>query len=292
MQPPVPRRRRRPLLLLQRPRACARPVADGRRDAPGHPPGRDRVPVLHRLVRTVGRPRDLAVALPRRRAGPPPLPSPARAASPRTGSASRCSRSPCATGSPGRAASRPAQRRRRAARATTPAGATRCCAIPGLREVAAWNLVHRAAQAVSDGTRSEPAADVGATSGAAAMGLRRGPHGAELHPGPGPHRRRHQVRPGQPHRRSFLLVHCTCGTRTRRSASSRTRPTATCGRWGPSSCSATCPVSRSGSSSVCGGPCSSMPGVLRGAPALPGARRRPAVDPGGRRRSRSCSPLG
>ncbi len=50
-------------LLLQRARARARPVADGARDGPGHPPGGSGVHQLHRLVRPLGWSRDRAVAL-------------------------------------------------------------------------------------------------------------------------------------------------------------------------------------------------------------------------------------
>ena len=71
----VRRRLCRRLLLLQRPGARQRPLADGRGDGPGDPPGRDRVPQLDGLVGTLGGPRDRAVALPRRCPGASSLPA-------------------------------------------------------------------------------------------------------------------------------------------------------------------------------------------------------------------------
>src|SRR5699024_8515415 len=63
----------------QRVGARPRPGGGRRRAAAGHPAGRDRLPLLHQLALAVGRPRDLAVALARGRAGDPPLRAPPRA---------------------------------------------------------------------------------------------------------------------------------------------------------------------------------------------------------------------
>ena len=62
------------LLLVQCARTRSAPVADGRRDGAGDQARRDGVPLVHAVAVAVGRPRDGAVALPRRAPGPRPLP--------------------------------------------------------------------------------------------------------------------------------------------------------------------------------------------------------------------------
>ena len=66
MELPVRDGVRRRLLLLQRPGARPGPAADGRRDGPGDPSRRPRLPVVHVVVRARRWARDVAMALPRR----------------------------------------------------------------------------------------------------------------------------------------------------------------------------------------------------------------------------------
>ena len=150
MQLPFARRRLRRLLLLQRPRARARPVEDGRRDGPGHQARRHRLPLLHGLVGPVGRPRDGAVALPRRPLARRGVRPQARPPSRRTCTASRCSASPCATGSRW---ARRADRRRRAS-TSLPRYHPRWSLVAAARARAARGRDlepgHRAAEAVTD----------------------------------------------------------------------------------------------------------------------------------------------
>ena len=99
---------------------------------PRHPARRHRLHLLHGLVRPVGRPRDRAVALPRRCATRAGATRASTATSPRTSTASRCSGSRSATGCAGRA-----RRRRptwwRCCRATTRGGPGGCCGCPSAR---------------------------------------------------------------------------------------------------------------------------------------------------------------
>src|SRR6266700_5998816 len=64
-----PRRRRRCLRVVERARACQGPERPDRGDGSGNQAGRAYLPVLHQLVRAVGRPRDVALALPGRGPG-------------------------------------------------------------------------------------------------------------------------------------------------------------------------------------------------------------------------------
>ena len=141
MQLPFADGSRRRLLLLQRARARPRPVADGRRDAAGHPARRPGLHQLHGLVRPVGRPRDRALALPRRPPGAPPVRRASTATSPRTSTASPCSRSPSRDGLRWARSQQHAEVRRTCCRATTRGGAAGCCRVPVVREVVTWNLV-------------------------------------------------------------------------------------------------------------------------------------------------------
>ena len=125
----VPDGRARRLLLLQRPRARPRPVADGRGDGPGHPARAARSSSATRPGGARGaatRPRrgtSSAAAAP---AGGTPR---STATSRRTSTASPCSRSPSARGSAGPPASR-TPRSSRCSRATTRGGPGGCCACP------------------------------------------------------------------------------------------------------------------------------------------------------------------
>ena len=138
---PLRRRLRRRLLLQPTSSSTSPSRADGRGDGPGHPARRRGRPVVHELVVAVGRARDLALALPRRRAGRAGGTAAATATSPRTGTAVRCSRSRSA----------PVLRWARRSgvrtstwsppgRATTRTGRAGSSRVPGLREVVAWNL--------------------------------------------------------------------------------------------------------------------------------------------------------
>src|SRR6266700_2342106 len=64
-----PRRRRRCLRVVERARACQGPERPDRGDGSGNQAGRAYLPVLHQLVLAVGRPRDVALALPGRGPG-------------------------------------------------------------------------------------------------------------------------------------------------------------------------------------------------------------------------------
>ncbi len=124
---PVRGRLRGRLLLLQRPRARARAVADGRGDGAGHPSRRPRVHQLHHLVRPLGRPRDLAVALPGRSSGPPTLRGEARSRAQepvrRVALRRHRRRRPALGAAPSRT-----PRSSTSSRATTPGGAAGCSA--------------------------------------------------------------------------------------------------------------------------------------------------------------------
>ena len=168
---------------------------------------------LHRLVRTVGRPRDRALALPRRGARPAPVPAPAR---PRAEEQVR-------------RVTVPGHRARRAARgrgcqqaadvldvaaALQPAvGALAARASPLLREVVTWNLVIVLREAVRPARSCAarcPAAAPPCAAAAATVGC--WPCVAVTRAAG----RGHQVRPGRRPGRLPGAARCTCGTRMAR----------------------------------------------------------------------------
>src|SRR6266699_2026680 len=75
-----PRRRRRRLSVVERARARQGPERPDRGDGSGNQAGRAHLPVLYQLVLAVGRPRDVALALPGRGAGRAQIPAQARQA--------------------------------------------------------------------------------------------------------------------------------------------------------------------------------------------------------------------
>ena len=229
----VPRRRRRRLLLLQRPRARAATRGGWPRRWCGSPGPAARSSSATRCGSGRG-----AGTRPRRgtssaAAAPGAATRASTATSPRTGTASRCSPSRCATGCAGPARSTGAEVVATSARATTRGGRWWLLRVPVVREVVTWNLVHRAAQAVSaDLERAQHPVPDPARSPPALLLV-----GLAFVQAPGLARRRHQVRPGRRPRPTSSPARCTCGTPRAPSASCRTRPTATCGRWARSSCS-------------------------------------------------------
>ena len=226
----VPRRRGRRLLLLQRPRARARPVADGRRDGAGHPARRASSFISYTIWYGPWGGHETAPwhflggARARRRYARKHGHEPKN----KYGE-SLFARHRRATACAGRATQQRRRRRRTCSRATTRGGATGCCACRCVREVVTWNLVLVLREAVTpaDGrARFRLAARAPACAlliGARDDRSRR----ACWSPTPSSTSRSHPA--------GSWRARSTCGTPTARSASCRTRRTATCGRWARSS---------------------------------------------------------
>ena len=138
---PRPRRRRRHLPVLQRPRARQGPERADRGDGPGHQAWRPDLPVVHELVLAVGRPRDRRPGTTsarawrdrryRRKHGKPPK--------------HQVGSQPVPAARRARAADGARRVRRRSWSTARPRYYPRWCRalllIPGLREIATWNLL-------------------------------------------------------------------------------------------------------------------------------------------------------
>ena len=172
-------------------------------------PRRHRLPQLHRLVRPVGRPRDRPLALPRRRAGPAPLPR-RHGHEPKNKYGESLFAVTVRGGLEWAAAPDGRRGASTCCRATTRAWSHWLLARPGAARGGDVEPRDRAAQARDVRQRGS-----GVPAPGCAVRLRRPAHRSGLRPVPGAAGRRHQVRPGGRPGQVPRGGRCTCGTRRR-----------------------------------------------------------------------------